>query len=329
MKTTRFCLILCVLLATSQLGSSNFLVLSGIAGAGLLAARLWPSPAERCDLSWINFRTGDLEVGLQNKLFGQHIASHIILQAVKGFMNHKNPQHPLVLSLHGWTGTGKNFATQLIAESIYKKGTKSQFYHLFSAIHHFPDPNKIELYKSQIQQWVRGNVTKCERSMFVFDEMDKMHPGLIDSIKPFLEYYSQLDGVSYRKSIFIFLSNAGGNRIINTALDFINSGRKREEIQPAHLETPVSLSVFNNKHCGLWHASVIDKNLVDYYVPFLPLEYQHVIQCILAAMRAQRVEPDLKVAEQVIKDLVFFPESDKLFSVKGCKTVESKLYFHI
>ena len=35
--------------------------------------------------------------------------------------------------------------------------------------------------------------------------MDKMHQGLIDAIKPFLDYYEQVDGVSYRKAIFIFL----------------------------------------------------------------------------------------------------------------------------
>lgn len=57
--------------------------------------------------------------------------------------------------------------------------------------------------------WVRGNVSACARSIFIFDEMDKMHAGLIDSIKPFLDYYEQLDGVSYRKAIFIFLRLAG------------------------------------------------------------------------------------------------------------------------
>ena len=41
--------------------------------------------------------------------------------------------------------------------------------------------------------------------MFVFDEMDKMQPGLIDSIHPYLDYHDKLDGVSYRNAIFIFL----------------------------------------------------------------------------------------------------------------------------
>lgn len=59
--------------------------------------------------------------------------------------------------------------------------------------------------QDQLQSWIRGNVSICPRSLFIFDEMDKMHAGLIDSIKPFLDYYELLDGVSYRQAIFIFL----------------------------------------------------------------------------------------------------------------------------
>lgn len=59
--------------------------------------------------------------------------------------------------------------------------------------------------QDQLQLWIRGNVSTCARSIFIFDEMDKMHAGLIDAIKPFLDYYDHLDGVSYQKAIFIFL----------------------------------------------------------------------------------------------------------------------------
>lgn len=41
--------------------------------------------------------------------------------------------------------------------------------------------------------------------MFVFDEVDKIHPGVIDSIQPYLDYHTKLEGVSYQKAIFIFL----------------------------------------------------------------------------------------------------------------------------
>ncbi|KAM9735721.1 torsin family 1 isoform 1-T1 [Menidia menidia] len=283
---------------------------------------------ECCRPEWISFNKTGLRTDLEEKLFGQHIASRIILKAVNGFMNNESPKKPLVLSLHGWTGTGKNFVSKLIAENIYKEGLNSKFVHVFASTLHFPHQGQLATYKSQLQHWIKGNVSNCERSMFIFDEMDKMHPGLIDSIKPYLDYYDKLEGVSYRKSIFIFLSNAGGDSIIQTALDFWRAGRSRDEIELKDLETSLSLSVFNNQKSGFFHTSLIDKNLVDFFVPFLPLEYQHVVQCTMSEMKHRDQKPDRDVADQVARDLVYFPKSERVFSVKGCKSIESKLNYY-
>ncbi|XP_077354442.1 torsin family 1 isoform X1 [Festucalex cinctus] len=283
---------------------------------------------ECCRPEWIAFNRTGLEEDLSSKLFGQHLASHIINKAVSGFMNNPNPKKPLVLSLHGWTGTGKNFASALIAENIYREGMDSNFVHVFTAELHFPHTGQMDTYKTQLQQWIKGNVSSCARSMFIFDEMDKMHPGLIDSIKPYLDYYDKVDGVSYRKAIFIFLSNAGGESIVRTTLDFWNAGKSREEIELKDVETSLALSVFNNKNSGLWHTSLIDKNLVDFFVPFLPLEYKHVVQCAMAAMTAQGLEPDADVASKVARDLLYFPKAERVFSVKGCKTIDSKWEYY-
>ncbi|XP_076613867.1 torsin family 1 isoform X2 [Chaetodon auriga] len=300
-----------------------------VVGVGATLGRtIWNYFHERCDSKWIAFNATGLKADLDSKLFGQHIASRIILKAVNGFMTNDNPKKPLVLSLHGWTGTGKNFVSQLIAENLYKEGIDSSFVHVFTSELHFPHQSQFDTYKSQLQQWIKGNVTNCAHSMFIFDEMDKMHPGLIDSIKPYLDYYDKLDGVSYRKAIFIFLSNAGGDSIIQTTLDFWKTGRDREEIELKDLETLLSLSVFNNKKSGLWHTSLIDKNLVDFFVPFLPLEFRHVVQCAMAEMIARGLEPDEKVADLVARDLVYFPKSERVFSVKGCKTIASKLDYY-
>ena len=88
-----------------------------------------------------------MQADLDSQLFGQHIASRIILKAVTGFMNNNNPKKPLVLSLHGWTGTGKNFVSQLIADNIFKKGMDSSFVHIFTSELHFPHASQVETYK--------------------------------------------------------------------------------------------------------------------------------------------------------------------------------------
>ncbi|KAG7215336.1 hypothetical protein INR49_022573 [Caranx melampygus] len=303
---------------------------AGAAAAGMLTPLVYCRFKECCRPDWVSFNPAGLKNDLDNRLFGQHIASRIVFKAVTGFMNSDNPSKPLVLSLHGTTGTGKNFIGKLIAENIYKKGMDSSYFHLFSATHHFPHPQQHLLtYKTELKKWIKEGTTNCERSMFIFDEVDKMHPELIDSISPYLDHYANLDGVSYRKSIFIFLSNAGGNFVTETTLDFWKAGQKREEIEYRHLEPSLSQSLFNDKNSGFYHSSLIDKNMADFFVPFLPLEYEHVFQCIMAEMRTKGLRPNEDVADKLAKDLTDYPKSEKIFSRSGCKTVATKLHFYL
>ncbi|XP_057611760.1 torsin-1B [Chionomys nivalis] len=269
-----------------------------------------------------------LKLNLEAKLFGQHLATEVIFKALTGFKNNKNPKKALTLSMHGWAGTGKNFVSQIVAENLHPKGLKSNFVHLFVSTLHFPHEQKTKLYQDQLQKWIRGNVSACGSSVFIFDEMDKLHPGIIDAIKPFLDYYEQVDGISYRKAVFIFLSNAGGDLITQRALDFWRAGRKREEIQLKDLESVLSVGVFNNKHSGLWHSRLIDKNLIDYFIPFLPLEYKHVKMCVRAEMRARGHAVNEDIVTRVADEMTFFPKDEKIYSDKGCKTVQSRLDFY-
>ncbi|XP_063000711.1 torsin-1A-like [Elgaria multicarinata webbii] len=269
-----------------------------------------------------------LQEDLDQKLFGQHLVTKVIVKAVTGFLNNSKPKKPLTLSLHGWTGTGKNFVSKIVAESIYKEGLNSKYVHQFVSTLHFPHRQNITHYKDQLQQWIRGNVSDCARSIFIFDEMDKMHAGLIDSIKPFLDYYEELDGVSYRKAIFIFLSNAGAEEITKVALDFWRRGKRREDLGLRDVEAPVSVSVFNNKNSGFWHSSLIDRNLVDYFIPFLPLEYKHVKMCIRVELESRGYMVDEEIVTRVADEMTYFPKEEKIYSDKGCKTVYTKLDFY-
>ncbi|XP_078082392.1 torsin-1A-like [Mustelus asterias] len=280
---------------------------------------------ECCTKDWIPLDVKGLEADLRAQLFGQHIAIDVIPKAIEGFLSNKDSRKPLTLSLHGWTGIGKNFVSKIIAKSLYKNGMDSKYVHQFVASYHFAIAEHTSKYKQQLQEWIRGNVTLCKRSLFIFDEMDKMAPEVIDSIKPFLEYYSHLDGVSYRKAMFIFLSNAGGEKINEVVLNFWNLGKKREDIQRKDLEDSLSLEVFNNKKSGFWHTNLIDKNLIDYFIPFLPLEYRHVVMCAKAEMQARHLKDVDEVAIKVAKEVVYFPKEQRVFSTKGCKTVAAKV----
>ncbi|CAM5163690.1 unnamed protein product [Eretmochelys imbricata] len=307
------------------------LALAGAASAltGLISYPRLYCYFRECCLQREGARAGAaLQEDLDKKLFGQHLVKKVIVKAVIGFLNNTNPKKPLTLSLHGWTGTGKNFVSKIIAESIYEGGLNSNYVHQFVSTLHFPHAHSVGHYKDQLQSWIRGNVSACGRSIFIFDEMDKMHAGLIDSIKPFLDYYEQLDGVSYRRAIFIFLSNAGAEKITEVALDFWKSGKKRETMELKDVEAGVSLSVFNNKNSGFWHSSLIDRNLIDYFVPFLPLEYKHVKMCVRVELESRGYMVDEEIITKVADEMTYFPKEEKIYSDKGCKTVFTKLDFY-
>ena len=41
----------------------------------------------------------------------------------------------------------------------------------------------------QLRDWISGNVTRCKENIFIFDEVDKMPPGVLDIVKPYMDYY--------------------------------------------------------------------------------------------------------------------------------------------
>lgn len=100
-------------------------------------------------LSLLRLAAVALKLELEEKLFGQHLATEVIVKALTGFKNNKNPKKPLTLSLHGWAGTGKNYVSQIVAENLHSKGLKSHFVHLFVSTLHFPHEQHIKLYQAR------------------------------------------------------------------------------------------------------------------------------------------------------------------------------------
>lgn len=88
-----------------------------------------------------------LECDLAQHLAGQHLAKALVVKSLKAFVQDPAPSKPLVLSLHGWTGTGKSYVSSLLAQYLFRGGLRSPHVHHFSPIIHFPHPSHTEQYK--------------------------------------------------------------------------------------------------------------------------------------------------------------------------------------
>ncbi len=80
---------------------------------------------------------------------------------------------------------------------------------------------------------------------------------------------------------------------------------------------------------GFSHSSLIDHHLIDHYIPFLPLEMQHVYQCVIAEMIHLKIMPNYYLAGEVAREMPYYPEKERIFAVKGCKSVRQKLVLYI
>ncbi|XP_069476240.1 torsin-like protein [Ambystoma mexicanum] len=111
-----------------------------------------------------------LQVDLEQKLFGQHLAKEVILKALKSFMSNQDPKKALTLSLHGWTGTGKNFISKIIAEQVYKQGLNSKCVHLFVSAMHFPHDDHIPKYKRGVAQMMKATALQVDLEQKLFGQ---------------------------------------------------------------------------------------------------------------------------------------------------------------
>jgi torsin-1 len=75
------------------------------------------------------------------------MATNLLIRLIERHYDDQDPRKALVLSLHGDTGTGKNFVSEIIIRNIYKLGRESKFVHFFIPTQHFPHKDKVETYK--------------------------------------------------------------------------------------------------------------------------------------------------------------------------------------
>jgi len=92
-----------------------------------------------------------LDNSLREHLFGQHIAHHVVLSALKAHVRENvKPKKALALSFHGLSGTGKTYTSQFITNSLFKNGPASKYTHFFTGRNHFTTESKSDIYKVNI-----------------------------------------------------------------------------------------------------------------------------------------------------------------------------------
>ncbi|WAQ97840.1 TOR1B-like protein [Mya arenaria] len=288
MMKAKYLILLSLLALSIQSASGEFMTAGVVAVGSAITAGFFAGFnvincifSECCDDKWISTN------------FTEPVVKHL-----KGHAR-ENPSKALALSFHGLTGTGKNYVSRIVAEKMFRKGMKSKYVHLISATKEFPHSEMISFYKDKLRDIIERAVKECPRSLIVIDEMDKMPPGVIDTIKPYLDFYEELGGVDYRKSTFFFLSNTAGTDIAERTIKYWSEGIPRENIRLKEMEEVIRLPALNVKENGLVQRGFYS---------------------------TESVIPDSKVQE-IADELQYYPQDLNVFSSTGCKRILEKIDF--
>lgn len=213
------------------------------------------------------------------ELYGQHLAVLELQRALGAFYKRQDRTKPLVLSLHGTPGTGKNWAAEKIVKARYKNGKESKYVHGYLGRVSFPMDEDAAKYSSELRDHILAQVRSCPHQTFIFDEVDKMPPGVFESIVALLDHHTFMKNVDFSKTLFIFISNLGGVEIGHKLYDLMKKERlSREDAQLRHFEDLIEVAAFNSEG-GLQKSSSIVKAVFDLFIPFMPLEQRHVESC--------------------------------------------------
>ena len=291
----------------------------------LLSIYLHKNPHGFCLDSEFSKNISGIGLALEAEVYGQHIAQKVVTSALKNHFTKRNARKPLVLSFHGWTGVGKNFVTSIITEHLFKHKSPSPFVHKFIVPIHFPHDSEIDKYNEQLRSWIQGNISQCSKGgLFIFDEMDKIHLGMMSTIKDIiLGYRGKEIRAGYQNMVFIFLSNSGGHAVNRHVLKHALDGKLRQSLMLKELELIFQGMIKQTPDA--WFADLLKSDIIDHLVPFLPLERTHVKQCIRRDLIMKGFHVREVLVTEIADQMEYFPDGHGFFSVSGCKKVSSRV----
>ena len=281
---------------------------------------------ECCAAPYVTRQVSGLERQLRDRVHGQHLVADVLPRVIGNHLRDTQPRKPLVISMHGTTGVGKNHVSHVIAESLYKLGMQSRFVHLYVGTMDFPysDADNVRRYSDELRRAVLGNLSRCEYSLFIFDEVDKMPPEVLSGIRSLMDFHGELHGVSVSSAIFLLLSNTGGRAVNELMLRRWREGAARDAVTIDTFQPVVAERAFSETG-GLYRSDIVSAALVDLYVPFLPLERRHVRLCVLDELRRRGVASGQEEAVEHVLQQVRFDSSEQVFARSGCKDVANKV----
>ncbi len=121
------------------------------------------------------------------------------------------------------SGTGKTHTIQIVRDSMFLQKSQTQFYHYISTPSLFPhqkDELELRKYRTKLHSMIQTAVKNCPHAVFVIEEAHLMNVKLLEGLRPFFDSVESVEGVDYRKAVFVLVSNIGFEGLVDLAHNY-------------------------------------------------------------------------------------------------------------
>ena len=240
--------------------------------------------------NWRKDRVDTMSRELEKRLYGQPMVVDAV-EALREHVFNPHPETPLSMSFHGDTGVGKTYlALEFIEKEL--RGRNALFSNGVLTLHGGTITNKchkdVACAKDMLIAAISSLVRGCPTSLIVIDEVEDLEPGAIDAVASLLDNHASVDGVDYRRCVFIFTSNVGLEAIGDVMFERLDAGRPRRSLKHADFDHAIGIAAFegtgNGASNGFLDSQLLSKHRIDRFVVFLPLFKEHVRMCLSDAL---------------------------------------------
>ena len=282
-----------------------------------------------------------LEAELKSSLFGQHIATSVIVSQLKRHLeNAHGRKKPLTLLLYGSAGTGKTFTSHIVGRHLFSEGGKSKFWERVFVPDFLTKYERTEV-GNQLKLLFTQKFMQCSRKLFfVVEEAEKgldsaLHSKLIPILNGTVSLKNGKD--TSNTAVVFLLINFGASALQRHTAKFLQRSGNRSRLSFSDVSGVLAASLDREKERhqpgdvpGAWKqvSDLLDSGAVDLAVPFLPLEADQVRHCVAANMRQKNISVTEGRVNQVLEDITFIPADKPLFSSSGCKRLDRLVDYH-